>query len=112
VARGRPDQQRALGYGAGSLRDLDLHNYRASKGVISSVGQFNQTLTVRFGSQSVLLNVSKQTRILLPNGHRGTFANLESGDTISVVGARNQRLDEVTATREIRITNLPRQKPG
>jgi hypothetical protein len=109
-ARGRPDQQRALVYGAGSLRDLDLRTYRARDGIISGVGQFNTNLVVQFGSQTVFLTVSKSTRILLPDGRRGTFADLNSGDTVSVTGARNTRLGDITATREIKITALPREK--
>src|SRR5205807_13515 len=96
-ARGRPDPQRALVYGAGSLRDLDLHSFTEKNGVITQIGQFGTTLTVRFGNRSVLLNVDKDTHVLLPNGRPGSFASLNSGDTITVIGARNTRLDEITA---------------
>jgi phospholipase C len=112
-ARGRPDPQRALVYGVGSLRDLNLHSFTAKNGVIAQVGQFGKTLTVRFGRQLVLLTLDSTTHVLLPNGHPGKLANLNSGDTVTVIGARNTRLDEITATKEIKITALPRQSlPG
>jgi hypothetical protein len=112
IARGRPDQQRALVYGAGSLRDLDLHSFTARNGVIAGIGQFNTTLTIRFGSQLVLLTVGKSTRIIMPDGRRGSFADLNSGDTVTVTGAKNTRLGDITATKEIKITALPREKPS
>jgi phospholipase C len=111
-ARGRPDQQRALVYGAGSLRDLDLHSFTARNGIVAGIGQFNTTVQVRFGSNTVLLTVTKKTHILLPNNRPGTFADLNSGDTVTVIGAKNSRLGDITATKEIKITALPRQKPS
>lgn len=108
MAQARPDQQRALVYGAGTLRDLDLVPFNRRKGLITNMGQLNQTLTVRFGATTYVVDVSKRTRILRSGGKRGGIGNLNTGDTIEVTGVLNTRLEEVLGTSRILALKTPR----
>ena len=111
TAAGRPDPQRALVYGAGTLHDLNLHPFGPHKGVISDVGQFDSTVLVTFGRTTRVVDIGKRTRIVLPNGHRGAIADLNAGDPVQVTGILNSRLDEVTTAFTIRRTATERHKP-
>jgi phospholipase C len=104
----RPDQQRALVYGAGTLRDLDLHPFGPTTGRILTVGQYDKTITVQFGKDTDLVDVGKQTHIFLSHNTKGSFADLPEGVTVQVSGVENTRLGEVTSTAIIRVLNQPR----
>jgi hypothetical protein len=110
AAQARPDQQRALVYGAGTLRDLDLRPFGPKKGLITDIGQLGDTITVRFGSTTLLVDIGKKTRIVQRNGKRGSIGDLDTGDTIEVVGIENTRLSELTTARTIREVTTPRVK--
>jgi hypothetical protein len=110
-ANAQPDQQRALVYQARAVFDLDLYPVRALKGLISDVDQEGSTLTVRSGSRVYIVDLGKKVNVVLPNGSRGSFADLQAGDTISIDGVVNKRLAEVTTVDQIHITIVPRKKP-
>jgi hypothetical protein len=111
IAQARPDQQRALTYGAGTLRDLDLVPFTRRRGLITDVGQHNRTLTIRFGSTLYVVNIGKGTSILRPDGKKGAIGDLDTGDTVEVSGVQNMRLDEITTTTLIREISSPRVQP-
>ncbi|HEX8917240.1 MAG TPA: alkaline phosphatase family protein, partial [Chloroflexota bacterium] len=104
-ATARPDPQRALVYGAGTLYDLDLRRLNAKTGIISNMGGSNQTMEVQFGSTTLLVDLSKHTRVTLKNGKRGSLSDLASGETVTITGILNSRLDEITSAYSIRLTN-------
>lgn len=104
---GRPDPQRALVYGAATLRDYDLHAF-SGIGSIRSVGQFGNTIIVRFGTKSTVLTISKRTRILTVHGGVGSIANLADGEMIKVIGVRDVRTGDLVATAEIQVLRGPR----
>jgi phospholipase C len=101
----RPDPQRALVYGAGTLRDLDLEPFGPKRGLITTVGQFGQTIVVRFGPQSLIVDLDKTTLIQLPDGSKGSIADLSTGKTVEIVGIHNKRLDEITRAYRIKIVS-------
>ena len=107
-ATAHPDPQRALVYGAGTIRDLDLKSITNASGLIGDVGQFGGTVTARFGKATFILDIDGRTRITLPHNKKGTFADLETGDRIQVTGIENTRVMEVTTTKEIRVTPATR----
>jgi len=107
-ANARPDQQRALVYGAGTLRDLDLRPFGPTTGRILTVGQDSKTITVQFGKDTDLVDIGKQTHILLAHNKKGSFADLQEGVTVQVSGIENTRLGEVASTATIRVLNQPR----
>lgn len=111
-AVGRPDQQRALVYGAVTVRDLDLRSFGPQTGLVTDVGQLNESITVAFHGRPLLVDIGKRTRILLANGKRGSVANIDSGDTVTVTGVRNRRSDEIVDTSLIRLGRSPRAKPA
>jgi hypothetical protein len=108
----QPDPQRALVYQARSIFDLDLVPVKKSRGLILDVGQAGDTITVRLGDRPVLVDISRSTRIELPTGKPGTLADLQTGNSVTITGVRNKRLDEVTTTSLIRLTEVPRKKPS
>jgi phospholipase C len=107
----RPDQQRALLYGAGTMRDLDLKSFGPQKGIIVDMGQLGQTMTVQFGKMSLLVDISKHTKIIVPHEKHGTIADLTAGNPISVIGIVNTRLGEVTTASTIAVTTQARAEP-
>lgn len=107
--RVRPDPQRALTYGAGLLKDLDLAPFGPKRGVISDVGQYGDTLNVKFGGQTLVVDLSPDTVIHLPKHKPGTVADLATGNSITLTGVLNTRLEEITTADTIDVTS-PRRK--
>lgn len=107
-ASARPDQQRALVYGAGRLRDLDLHPFGPATGRFVLVGQDSRSITVRFGKQVDLVDIGKGTYILPPRNKKGSVADLREGIPVQVTGVENTRLSEVTSATTIRVLSQPR----
>jgi hypothetical protein len=103
-AQGRPDPQRALVYGAGDIYDYDLRRFNQGGGLVTNVGQTGATIDVRFSGRTVVVDLSRATRIVLSTGQSGTVADLSTGDTVSVEGVLNTRLDEVTTASRIQVT--------
>ncbi|MGH2443895.1 MAG: phospholipase C [Chloroflexota bacterium] len=110
VAQARPDQQRALVYGAGTLRDLDLAALNRRRGLVTDIGQHNGTLVVQFGRSMLLVELDRHTRILRADGKKGTIGNINTGDTVEVTGIENTRLSEVSSTTIIKQIHAPRVK--
>ncbi len=108
VAQARPDPQRALTYGAGTIRDTDLEPYGPRKGLILSMGQNNSLITVQFGRRSVVVPLGKRTRIERTNGKQGSVGELDAGDTIQVTGILNRRLDAIVSSSRIKLLHAPR----
>ena len=109
-ASARPDPQRALVYGADTLRDLNLKPFVRQKGLVVNAGQFEDTVTVRFGRHTMIVDISKSTRIYRPDGSKGSIADLRTGVGVEVTGIRNTRLGEITATYTIKVLKLPHGK--
>ena len=80
------DQQRALVYGAETVQDLDVNSVGPQNGLIVGVGQLENTLSIRFGHDTLLVEIGKSTRIERSNGKKGTIADLDTGDTVQVQG--------------------------
>jgi phospholipase C len=99
----RPDPQRALTYGAGSLHDLDLVPFGPTTGVIRQVDRLAGEVAIRFGTRTSIVDITRSTRVLLPNGHLGSIDNLRAGDSVGVTGARNIRINEITGASLIRL---------
>lgn len=107
----RPDPQRALVYGVSSLQDLDLSSFKKT-GLITTSGQFESTLVVKVGKHQYIVDVGPHTRITLPSGRKGTFADLGTGNSVQVTGILNKRLQEVTTAYQIKVTKIPhRSRP-
>ena len=68
-------------------------------------------MLVRLTGNNVVLPSDLLAKIRLPNGAKGSLADLETGDAVAISGVVNKRLDEVTSAYQLRITNLPRKKP-
>lgn len=106
-AQVRPDPQRALTYGSGLIRDLDLTPYGPVKGVIADVDQFGGSLNLKVGHKTVVVDITKDTVIELPHNKAGHLADLESGDSVELSGVRNKRLGEVTSVTRITLLSKP-----
>jgi phospholipase C len=111
-ASAEPDPQRALVYQTRGVFDLDLAFLQKRKGLITDLGQEADTVTVRLGKRSVIVDLLKSTRIRLPDGKPGTVADLQTGNTVAVTGILNRRLGEVTTANLLQLTEVPRKKPG
>lgn len=100
--RARPDPQRALVYGASTIRDLDLKPF-AHDGWISTVQPGDHTIMVQFGNHTVLVDVQRGTTIRSHGRRKGSSTDLVPGARVRVSGDYNTRLDEVTSTRLIQV---------
>lgn len=112
TGQARPDQQRALTYGAGTLRDIDLEPFIRQKGLVGDIGQQAGSLTVRFGRDTRLVDLTRATHVVDRAGRKISIANLETGVTVEVTGIRNRRLDEITTAYTIKVLQTPRIKGG
>ncbi len=108
-ASGRPDPQRALVYGASTLRDLDLQPFARRRGLVLATGQFGSTINVRIGRHEYLIDLGRATTIMLPGGRVGSIADLQAGVSIELSGTHNTRLDEIRASRIV-VYKPPRGK--
>jgi hypothetical protein len=106
-ATARPDPQRALVYAAGTLFDQDLVRFSPQMGFITQTAQTGDTISVRFGNKTVLVDIGKSTRIELSDGQPGTAADLATGVGVEVSGIENKRLEEVTTATTIRVVPVP-----
>ncbi len=106
-ATARPDPERALVYAAGILRDHDLHTFKPQEGLINTVGEQSDTLTVQFGSRTLLVDITPQTVILLPNGAKGAIADFVTGDSVKVTGVENRQAGEITNAYQVQLTGTP-----
>jgi hypothetical protein len=108
VAQARPDQQRALTYGAGTIRDTDIEPFGPKKAIITNMGQHNRVLTLQIGPTTLLADVDSTTRIVRASGRRASIAELNSGDTVEVTGIIDRRTDEIVRAIRIRLLSAPR----
>jgi hypothetical protein len=104
----RPDPQRALTFGSGLIKDRDIEPFGPRKGLIVSMGQQNNLLTVRFGRTSLLATINAATQIRLPNGKPASIGEIDTGDTVEVTGVLDRRLDEIIRTIRIKLIKAPR----
>jgi len=105
-ATARPDPQRALTYNATRIQDLDLQAFNGRHGLVVGVSQEAETINVRFGSRTLLINLDPKTRIIGLDGKRTTIASLTSGRGVNITGVYNRRTGELTHTYTIRIVRL------
>ncbi|MDQ2743699.1 MAG: hypothetical protein M3Z66_15595 [Chloroflexota bacterium] len=109
-ATARPDPQRALTYNATRIQDLDLQAFNGRHGLVVGVSQEAETINVRFGSRTLLLNLDPKTRIIGLDGKGATIASLTSGRGVDLTGVYNRRTGELTHTFTIRIVRLAHGK--
>jgi hypothetical protein len=110
VVKARPDPQRALVYGAGTIRDTDLKAFHVGKALIGSVGEFQDNMTVQVGKQILVVNLSKHTRVFLPHKVKGSLSDLVAGLTVDIKGVVNTRLGVVVSTSAITVVGTPHPK--
>jgi hypothetical protein len=102
-AGARPDQQRALIYGAGTIHDLDLRRIGPRRGTVLRLGRLRKHLTVRVGTTVVRVDIGKRTRVVNPAGQRLRAARIRKGDTVRFWGVANTRLQEIAPTERIEV---------
>jgi hypothetical protein len=105
-----PDQQRALLYGAAVLHDLDLVPFGPRTGQVLAVGQGGSEVQVRFGKQTLLVDLTTFTSIARRNGGKGSVADLAPGAIVSVTGVLNTRLDEIVRVTGVKVTTVKHGK--
>jgi phospholipase C len=110
VANAIPDQQRALLYGAAVLHDLDLVPFGPKTGQVVSVGQGGGDIQVRFGTRTLLVDLTNRTSISRRNGGKGSVADVAPGTIVSITGALNTRLDEIVRVSDIKVSTMSHGK--
>jgi hypothetical protein len=110
VADARPDPQRALTYGAGTIRDMDLVQIGPARGLVIEPGENGSPMTMQFRNTTVLVDINGRTRIEQADGRKIGPSSLDTGDTVVVNGIYNTRLKEITTTDSIRLLSAPRIK--
>jgi hypothetical protein len=105
-----PNQTRALLYGAGIVHDLDLVPFGPKTGQVTAVGQAGNGIEVRFGTQTLLVDLATSTRISRRNGSKGSVADVAPGVAVTVSGVLNTRLNEIVRVTSIKVSTLPHGK--
>jgi phospholipase C len=106
----RPDPQRALVYGAGTMRDLDLRPFGPKQVLVTNVDPASNALTYQLGKTTIVVDISKQTRFEFSNHQRASLTNVAAGDTVEITGLENTRLQEIVTTSRITLVGQPRAK--
>jgi phospholipase C len=109
-AYAHPDPQHALVYGGTKIVDRDLHYVHATGGIVRQVGQTRTSMTAQFGKRTLIMNLTKSTPVILPDGKRGSRVDIVTAVPVNVTGILNTRLDVVTTVYSIKITKNPRKK--
>jgi phospholipase C len=110
TAKAIPDPQRALVYQSSSVTDNDLIVIKAQKGLIESVSQDGSLLTVRLNKKAYLVNVGKSTKVVDKDDKTRSKTLLAVGEAVAVSGVENERLEEITTTYLLKLTDLPSGK--
>ncbi len=106
----RPDPQRALVYGAGTTRDLDIRPLKNASGLVVDVVPSANILVVQVGKDKLLTDISRSTVFRFANGKHASLSTLALGDTVAVTGLENTRLREITTTSRVTLSRQPREK--
>jgi phospholipase C len=106
IAVATPDPQRALVYTTSRVTDNDLIVIKAQKGLIESVSQDGSLLTVRLNKKAYLVNVGKSTKVVDKDDKTRSRSLLAVGEAVAVTGVENERLEEVTTTYLLKLTDL------
>jgi hypothetical protein len=109
-AGARPDPQKALVYGAGSIVDTDVQRVTNKRGVVNFVDFTTGTIDLNSGSSQIIVDLSPRTQYGFPNGKRARLTNIAQGDTIAVTGDVNRRVGQMTSAVQITILHQPRAK--
>ncbi|GAC1633723.1 MAG: hypothetical protein NVS4B2_19760 [Chloroflexota bacterium] len=107
----KPDPQRALVYTTGLIHDLDLRYFKGKAGFVTTVGQTGGTTTIRFGKQTLVVDLEPSTPITLPGGGKGRLTDLSGGVIVDVTGIVNRRLQEITSVYSVKIRKVPQGNP-
>src|SRR5579872_1090406 len=106
----RPDPQKALVYGAGTTRDLDLRSITRQRGRVVDVFPTAGILVVRFGNDRLLVDLSKKTVFRFSNGAHASLTDVSLDDSLELTGLENTRLREITSVSRVTIVEQPREK--
>jgi phospholipase C len=109
-ADARPDPQKALVYGAGTMHDLDLRAFGPMRGVVADVDPDSQTLAIQVGKTTLPADVSKSTVFRFSNGKHASLTDVALGDTVDLTGIENTRLQELTTLSRVTIIHQPRAR--
>ncbi|MGI8824182.1 MAG: phospholipase C [Chloroflexota bacterium] len=101
--RATPDPQKALVYTAFTLRDLSLVPWNNKRVVITTVAPDGSYFGAMTGSQSVIVNVSRHTRIVTATGSHGSASDLIVNEVVSLNGLLNSRSMTVLGTTSLRV---------
>jgi hypothetical protein len=106
----RPDPQRALVYGAGTTKDLDILPLKNRSGLVVDVVPSGNILVVQIGKDKLLVDLDKSTTFRFSDGSHASLRDLALGDTVEVTGLENTRRREITTAATITIREKPREK--
>jgi phospholipase C len=110
VSSARPDPQKALVYGAGTIKDLDVQTFGPREAVVSDLDPSTRTMELTFGSRHVLADIGRKTVFLFKNGTKASLADVALDDTVSVVGDENMRAQEITTLQQVTLLKQPRAR--
>ena len=89
VTSATPDPARALVYTAFSLTDRSIVPLKNASAIVANVAPDDSYLNATLGKQSVLVNLSSKTRIILPDGSTGTVEDIVGNQLVSISGLLN-----------------------
>ena len=108
--RATPDPQRALTYTAFDLRDDSIKPLKDATAIVGSISQDESYLNAMIGKESVIVNLSPKTRIILANGHVGSFDDLVGEQLVGITGLLNSNTMTVLQATEIRLRSLTQSR--
>ena len=101
--RATPDPQRALVYTTFSLKDRSVTRLKDASAVVTTVDQDLSSLNAMIGKESILVDLDKKTKVILPDGTTGSLNDLVGAQAVRISGVFNTRRETVIQTSLIRI---------
>jgi phospholipase C len=104
-----PDPTQAGYYQLDRLYDRDLRYERRLRGTLTAVDPLTGELIVaRYGHSSVVVMMTRKTRIYLRSGKRGVVSDLAAGQPVEITGILNTHLNIMLQVTEVQV---PRTTP-
>jgi phospholipase C len=104
---GTPDPQRALYYSGFTATDRSVTGFKNKTVVINEVTPDGTQASAVLDGRTVLVNFSPKSTVFLPDGTRGSIADIVGNQVVRISGLLNTRTLTIVRTTTVRILTLP-----
>src|SRR5205807_2115674 len=107
-----PDPQRALVYTVFAVRDDSLLPLKRTSALLTTVAEDQSSANAVIGKSSVVISLSRSTRVVRPDGTAGSRSDLVGNQVVQVTGVLDQANKNVMDVTEIRLLTGVTAKAG